>query len=1085
MSTLPNPNSPTTSPPELYDPELEIRYAVVMYGGVSLAIYINGVAQELLALVAATAPAQPDAKTPTTERLLPAPELQGAQRVYRKLSQYLWDYRRGVRPAAGEKDDDPIRVRFVVDVISGTSAGGINGIFLSKALANNESMQGLKQLWLNEGDLSRLLNDAESTRDLPGLSVAKPQASLLNSQRMYHNLLGALDSMEGKDSRSFTPQEFKASPLVHELDLFITTTDIRGLVMPIKLADAAVWEPRHRNVFHFRYEIDGATGTDWNDFVKANDPFLAFTARCTSSFPFAFEPMRLEAVPGVARHFSRNQHPYNHADIKNPDWEHFYSEYLGAQPGPPKTRDEMKAEFAQRSFGDGGYLDNKPFSHATSMLLRRHANVPVERKLIYIEPAPEHPESRVVVHSEINFLDNVIAALGDLPRAETIREDLDRITERNRAIRRVRQYLSDVERNLGTVLHGKSLDRRKFQYRFPVEVVGDWGPAYAAYHRLKVDSISSLLSDRISRAADIDPASDGCLAVRALVTAWRRGRFSERPENGRATENRFLRLYDVPYALRRLFFAMTRINELAALGRSDGAKSVRAEELLRNWAGTRNLPTPLKSKSAKAKPAAPFDLAAALADEDWLSDFRKELKTTKRKLATYLSTTRRCVEELGSKRVGADGKRSPHAERLRQLVDALKLTPVDIGTLLTLPEDLRIARAQEIVEERKGCFVAIAAFIALRFRASRTPRVTLPGDDACKTAGAVARECLQFYYDHFFVYDMIAFPMQYGTESGETSEVEVYRVSPEDANQLVVEGANGRKKLAGTVLMNFGAFLERSWRRNDILWGRLDGAERLIRTILPGDDAAEIRKELSREAHDAILAEDLSADEAETLTRAFMKRMLEQKPNTTSAEVEQTVSEFAGSPDLSAATAAVLRASLTPERIREHFISPAYKSPPLDANRAARTVTRTVNIIGHMLGRLGNEQLTLAGRWLARFARLCWWIVEAASPQSLRSIMTKHLVTVVLIAAIVLIVVGMVFIQGVAYVGWLVLAAAIVFFFFVALLKDIFAKRKYKRLLTIAVVLLGILLFVPLAIGLRDIWRWMKPPAAEVSPAKR
>ena len=498
------------------------------------------------------------------------------------------------------------------------------------------------------------------------------------------------------------------------------------------------------------------------------------------------------------------------------------------------------------------------------------------------------------------------------------------------------------------------------------------------------------------------------------------------------------------------------------------------------------MPASAHSKGAKVKPVAPFDLAAALADESWIKDFRDELTRTKRKLATYLSTTRHCVEELGSKRVDASGKRSPHAERLRELVNALELTPEDIGTLLTLPEDRRIAQAQEIVAERKKQFVAIAAFIAWRFRASRTPRVALPGDNACKTAGAVARECLQFYYDHFFVYDMIAFPMQQGTESGETSEVEVYRVSPEDANQLVVEGADGRKKLAGTVLMNFGAFLERSWRRNDILWGRLDGAERLIRTILPGEDAAVIRKELIDEAHDAILAEDLSADQAKTLTQAFLAKLFEQKPNATSADVEQTVREFAGSPDLSAATAAVLRASLTPERIRKHFASPDYKPPPLDANRAARTVTRTVNIIGHMLGRLGNEQLTLGGRWLARFARLCWWIVEAASPQSLRNIITRHLVTVVFIAAIVLVVVGTFSgIQGAANVGWLVLAAAIVFFFFVALLKDIFAKRKRKALLTLAVVLLGILLFVPLAIGLREIWRWVKPPAVATSPATR
>ena len=37
--------------------EREVSFAVVMYGDVSLAIYINGVAQELLNMVRATAPA--------------------------------------------------------------------------------------------------------------------------------------------------------------------------------------------------------------------------------------------------------------------------------------------------------------------------------------------------------------------------------------------------------------------------------------------------------------------------------------------------------------------------------------------------------------------------------------------------------------------------------------------------------------------------------------------------------------------------------------------------------------------------------------------------------------------------------------------------------------------------------------------------------------------------------------------------------------------------------------------------------------------------------------------------------------------
>ena len=42
--------------PVEFNPQREVRFAVVMYGGVSLAIYINGVAQELLNMVRATAP---------------------------------------------------------------------------------------------------------------------------------------------------------------------------------------------------------------------------------------------------------------------------------------------------------------------------------------------------------------------------------------------------------------------------------------------------------------------------------------------------------------------------------------------------------------------------------------------------------------------------------------------------------------------------------------------------------------------------------------------------------------------------------------------------------------------------------------------------------------------------------------------------------------------------------------------------------------------------------------------------------------------------------------------------------------------
>src|SRR2546423_5016610 len=138
-----------------------MRFAVVMYGGVSLAIYINGVVQELLSLVRATAPLQPAGDAAPRQALLADHELKGTERVYRQLGQLLgW----GVRPSADAQvpPEAPIRTRFVVDVLSGSSAGGINAIFLGKALASEQSLQGLKRLWAEQPHLALPVNDGEA-----------------------------------------------------------------------------------------------------------------------------------------------------------------------------------------------------------------------------------------------------------------------------------------------------------------------------------------------------------------------------------------------------------------------------------------------------------------------------------------------------------------------------------------------------------------------------------------------------------------------------------------------------------------------------------------------------------------------------------------------------------------------------------------------------------------------------------------------------------------------------------------------------------------------------------------------------------
>ena len=84
-----------------------------MYGGVSLAVYINGVSQEFYHA------------------------FQG-NGVYRLIKELI---------------DSEI----VVDIMSGSSAGGINGILLSYALCNGKDFTRCGDLWRNAADIRRLV----------------------------------------------------------------------------------------------------------------------------------------------------------------------------------------------------------------------------------------------------------------------------------------------------------------------------------------------------------------------------------------------------------------------------------------------------------------------------------------------------------------------------------------------------------------------------------------------------------------------------------------------------------------------------------------------------------------------------------------------------------------------------------------------------------------------------------------------------------------------------------------------------------------------------------------------------------------
>jgi hypothetical protein len=92
-------------------------------------------------------------------------------------------------------------------------------------------------------------------------------------------------------------------------------------------------------------------------------------------------------------------------------------------------------------------------------------------------------------------------------------------------------------------------------------------------------------------------------------------------------------------------------------------------------------------------------------------------------------------------------------------------------------------------------------------------------------------------YVGFPYWDAIVYPIMALSDVAELDEIEVIRVSPADTRLLQPRGAEERLK--GVAVHHFGAFLNRAYRENDYLWGRLDGVERLLailRDVAAGPD---------------------------------------------------------------------------------------------------------------------------------------------------------------------------------------------------------------------------------------------------------
>lgn len=368
----------------------ELRIGLVLYGGVALAIYMAGAVQEILRLVRSW----PQAAAPESGRAGEGP------------------YAALLRQAA---------VRPVVDIIAGTSAGGLNGLLLAKALAcGAPDLAEVGRLWVEKAGAEALLRRPD------------PEA-LLSGGYLERHLWRALRRLDRRADPGLAAQ-------VPVLDLFLTATDLGGVgweaERDLGARDVFGQPVRGREnllLFHLRKrsplppafpdDRGARLGYERNDFTapgpalaRRRDRVLARLGRATSAFPVAFPPVRLprEAV---------------------------------LRGGLPDLWRDDPARARERWLSDGGLLLNRPFPPVIRTVFGRVADRPVERVLLYLDPDPEPsgPEPRAGRPG----LDRVLAAAAGLRWNEDIRRYLEEVREHNRRVRHYRRALLEAETSAG------------------------------------------------------------------------------------------------------------------------------------------------------------------------------------------------------------------------------------------------------------------------------------------------------------------------------------------------------------------------------------------------------------------------------------------------------------------------------------------------------------------------------------------------------------------------------------------------------------------------------------------------------------
>ena len=692
-------------------PQEQIRFAVVLNGGVSLAVWMGGVVLEL-------------------DRLT-----RGGSSYEHLLSMVGCTAR--------------------ADVISGTSAGGINGAALALSQVNERAeLSRLRDLWAEQGRMEQLLRTP-----FQGQPV-----SLLKGDEFF---LPRLQEALGRLTTDFKPTPAEERPM----DLRITTTLLGGVptVSYDDLGQALV-QSTSQGSFSFRRDAydwatpsDETTGRD--DFTAEDLPRrvlqMALAARSSASFPFAFEPSFI---------------PVNgQATPMKPD--------MGDVASWAKHSEADRSRFAV----DGGVLVNTPTREALEAIDRMPANGPVRRVMLLVFPHAESESVEPPAHVR-GELPSTVGSGGKLLGALTSqgnRTYVDKIEEHNR--------LAATRRGGRSAL----LDRLAHKVTTPISVAEK---AYAL-----ADTLYEHYEDVRIR-----------LAARDVTT----------------------RQFSVPGS--------------NAAGWSFERVRAAAEAAQREWRESRGglpyvptdrLPSPLPDAGwpwgvtmAERLASAALDLLKRLVwvvpdtNEGELRGACAEVadaRTALHRVRAELRQLREQVDITWTRQNSGTLDQAYWFERLGVFEQRMVSAEVDsIGAAVRVEVD----KIGKIVDDAQR-ILALIDDKRLKLGALNAWQCLLTSEPtAAETAaGLVAGPSV--WLSRLMALEISTTCLADDPRGGLDQAVELVQISLQTRNAFAKHSITADDKAGGASLSRFSGFLKRSWRVNDWIWGRIDGATMLCKVI--------------------------------------------------------------------------------------------------------------------------------------------------------------------------------------------------------------------------------------------------------------